>query len=264
MSTTTSNLVRLCRYFGFDPKSLWMNLAHTPSFLAQLCQYRRLNADPSFRAKLSSLWPILSEYGKSAGIGDWGYFYQDLWAARKIYCRRPTRHVDVGSRIDGFISHLLVFMPVCLVDIRPLTGEVAGLSVITDDATDLHGFESGTVDSLSSLHAAEHFGLGRYSDPVEPAAWRRFLKSLQRVLAINGRLYFSVPIGRQRVEFNAHRIFDPQTILATFDALDLVSFSFVDQNSRLHENVPPEQAQGLETGCGLFEFTKQSASGTPA
>jgi hypothetical protein len=257
-------ILSLWRFFGFDPRTTWVNLSRTPSFLAQLGQYQRLNTDPSFRAKLSSLWPILHDSGQAAGIQDWVYFHQDLWAARKIFCRRPARHVDIGSRVDGFISHLLVFMPVCLVDIRPLTREVTGLSVVTDDATDLRMFESGTVDSLSSLHAAEHFGLGRYSDPVDPAAWRRFMKSLQRVLAASGRLYFSVPIGRQRVVFNAHRIFDPQTILDTFDALDLVSFSFLDDKSRLHENVPPEQAQGLENGCGLFEFTKQSASGIQA
>lgn len=253
------HLLGLCRFLGFDPKTMWLNVARTPSFVRQLAQYRRLNAEPSFRAKLGCLRPILHESGQEAGIQDWVYFHQDLWAARKIYCRHPARHVDIGSRVDGFISHLLVFMPVCLVDIRPLTCEVSGLSVVTDDATALRMFETGTVESLSSLHAAEHFGLGRYSDPVDPEAWRRFMKSLKRVLAPNGRLYFSVPVGRQRVEFNAHRVFDTQTILDTFDALDLVSFSFVDGGGRLHENVPPEQARGIEGGCGLFEFAKQPA-----
>jgi hypothetical protein len=258
----SANPLSLCRFLGFDPKTLWLNATRTPSFFKQLGLYRRLNTDPSFRARLSDLWPMLHESGRAAGIEDWVYFYQDLWAARKIFGRRPARHVDIGSRVDGFISHLLVFMPVCFVDIRPLTHPVTGLSVVTDDATELRMFESGTVESLSSLHAAEHFGLGRYSDRVDPDAWRRFMKSLQRVLARNGRLYFSVPIGRQRVEFNAHRVFDTQTILNTFDALSLVSFSFVDGSFRLHENVAPEQARGIETGCGLFEFTKQSASGT--
>jgi SAM-dependent methyltransferase len=252
-------LLSLCRFLGFEPKTLWLNLTRAPSFVMQLAQYQRLNTEPRFRAKFRYLWPILNESGKEAGIQDWVYFHQDLWAARKIYCRHPARHVDVGSRVDGFISQLLVFIPVCLVDIRPLTGEVTGLSVIRDDATELRTFETGSIESLSSLHAAEHFGLGRYSDPIDPGAWRRFMKSLQRVLAPNGRLYFSVPVGRQRVEFNAHRIFDIQTILDTFDALDLVSFSFVARNGRLHENVAPEQARGIEAGCGLFEFTKQSS-----
>lgn len=252
-------VLSLSRFLGFDPKTLLLNLAHTPSFVMQLTQYQRLNTEPRFNVKLRYLYPILNESWQEAGIQNWVYFHQDLWAARKIYCGHPTRHVDVGSRVDGFISHLLIFMPVCLVDIRPLTRGVRGLSVITDDATELRTFETGSIESLSSLHVAEHLGLGRYSDPIDPEAWRRFMKSLQRVLAPNGRLYFSVPVGRQRVEFNAHRVFDIQTILDTFDALDLVSFSFVDGSGRLHEDVAPEQAQGIEGGCALFEFTKRSS-----
>jgi len=238
---------------------MWLNLTRTPSFVVHLAEYQRLNTEPRLRAKLRDLWPFLNESGQEAGVQNWVYLHQDLWAARKIYCRRPARHVDVGSLVEGFISHLLVFMPVCFVDLRPLAGEVRGLSVITGDATELPTFETGSVESLSSLHAAEHFGLGRYSDPIDPDAWRRFMMSLQRVLAPNGRLYFSVPVGRERVEFNAHRIFDIQTILDTFHALDLVSFSFVDGKGRLRENVAPEEARGIEAGCGLFELTKPGA-----
>jgi SAM-dependent methyltransferase len=225
----------------------------------QLTQYQRLNTDPGFRARWSYSWPILNEAGQEAGIKNWVYFHQDLWAARRIYRRRPPCHIDIGSSVDGFVAHLLVFVPVCLVDIRPLAREVGGLSVITDDATELRTFETGSIESLSSLHAAEHFGLGRYSDPIDPDAWRRFAKSLQRALAPNGRLYFSVPVGRQRVVFNAHRIFDIQTILDAFDVLEVVSFSFVEDNGRFHENITPEQSRALGGGCGLFEFTKPAS-----
>lgn len=246
----------ISRFLGFDPKITCLNVGRTPLFLQQLRQYQRLNTDPDFRVRLSDVWPILCESHQEAGVRDWTYFRQDLWAARKIYCRRPAQHVDIGSRVDGFISHLLVFMPVCLVDIRPLKKDVAGLSVVTGDATELAMFEANSVPSLSSLHAAEHFGLGRYSDPVEPDAWRRFIGSLQRVLSPGGRLYFSVPIGRQRVEFNAHRVFDFATILDEFTGLSLVSFSIVESSGRFQEDVAPEQSRGIDLGCGLFEFTK--------
>jgi SAM-dependent methyltransferase len=250
------SLKSMCRFLGFDPHITWTNVKRVPMFIQQLRQYQRLNADPSFRAELLNLWPILNESEKQAGVQDWTYFQQDLWAARKIFCRRPAQHVDIGSRIDGFISHLLVFMPVCLVDIRPLKEDVEDLTVVTGDATELSMFEANSIQSLSSLHAAEHFGLGRYSDPVDPDAWRRFLKSLQRVLAPDGRLYFSVPVGLQRVEFNAYRVFDFQTILYTFDRLKLVSLSFVDGRGQIHDNNAPEHAQVIEGACGLFEFTK--------
>ncbi|HWF86113.1 MAG TPA: hypothetical protein VG222_14745 [Vicinamibacterales bacterium] len=48
------------------------------------------------------------------------YFHQDLWVAKRIYAARPAAHVDIGSRIDGFVAHLLTFMPVTVIDVRPL------------------------------------------------------------------------------------------------------------------------------------------------
>ena len=86
-------------------------------------------------------------------------------------------------------------MPVTVVDIRPLKSSVDGLTFVQDDATELARFPTGSVHSLSSLHAAEHFGLGRYSDPIDPDACFKFMKALERVLAPNGRLYFSVPVA---------------------------------------------------------------------
>ena len=39
--------------------------------------------------------------------------------AQKIFEARPLRHVDVGSRIDGFIAHVASFRVVEEIDIRP-------------------------------------------------------------------------------------------------------------------------------------------------
>jgi hypothetical protein len=202
------------------------------------------------------MYPILSEKVDSAGQAGGHYFHQDLWAARRIFERKPERHMDIGSLVHGFVAHVLVFMPVTAVDIRPLESNVRGLTFVQDDATELSRFESDSVASLSTLHAAEHFGLGRYSDPIDPDACFKFMNALQRVLAPGGRLYFSVPVGRERVEFNAHRVFAVQTILDAFSGLRLVSFSFVGDEGDLHEDVRPEEMPESRLACGLFEFTK--------
>jgi predicted SAM-dependent methyltransferase len=149
-------------------------------------------------------------------------------------------------------------MPVTVVDIRPVDSIVDGLQFVQDNATDLTQFEDNSVGSLSTLHAAEHFGLGRYSDPVDPQACFRFMRALQRVLCPGGRLYFSVPIGRERVEFNAHRVFATKTILNTFCQLSLISFSFIGDDGHLYDNIDPAKTTNSEYGCGLFEFTKPS------
>jgi len=202
----------------------------------------------------------LYDDGPSAVL-DPHYFQQDIWAARKVVARRPERHVDIGSRIDGFVAHLLAArIPVTVIDIRPPPIVIEGLTFIQADATTLEGFADNSVESLSSLHACEHVGLGRYGDTIDPDGWEKAMRSMARVLAPGGRLYFAVPVGRERVVFNAHRVFDPITVTNTLCALDACDFSWIGDDGVMRRSKPPwggiQEAVGCEYGCGLFEFTK--------
>ncbi len=252
----SSFLKRQSYLTGFHPRILYRSLKGLPAFLRDASKYQTMNSSASFRVRLKHIFPILSDKEDSAGLAEGHYFHQDLWAARKIFVRRPATHVDIGSRVDGFVAHLLTFMPVTVVDIRRLESDLSGLTFLQDDASELRHVEANSIASLSSLHAAEHFGLGRYSDPIDPQACFKFMLALQRVLSPGGRLYFSVPIGRERVEFNAHRVFAPQTVLNSFSLLELVSFSFVGDDGRLYEDVDPTAIPASDLACGLFEFTK--------
>jgi hypothetical protein len=247
---------KLAYWTGFSPGVLLRTAKGIPRFLSDLRKYQRMHRGSSFRISLRHLFPILTDRGDSAGVASGHYFHQDLWAAKQIFERAPERHVDIGSRLDGFVSHLLVFMPVTIIDIRQLESSVPGLNFVRDDAMHLSGIASDSLGSVSSLHAAEHFGLGRYSDPIDPSACFQFMNALQRVLAHDGRLYFSVPVGRERVEFNAHRVFAPKTIVDSFPQLQLLSFSYVGDDENLHEDGDMAAAAKCDYGCGLFQFTK--------
>jgi hypothetical protein len=242
---------------GFQPTVLVKSLIAIPAYVRDVRAYRKMNDLTSFQFSVRDAFPILTDMKSAAGITGGHYFHQDLWAARKIFVEHPTEHCDIGSRVDGFIAHLLVFMPVTVVDIRPITSNIAGLTFFQDDASELKNIMDNSVRSLSTLHTAEHFGLGRYTDPIDPQGSFKFMASLQRVLAPGGKLYFSVPVGRERVEFNAHRVFDPATILRSFSMLDLVSFSFVGDDDLLYEDRDPLKMPPSEMACGLFEFTKR-------
>lgn len=110
------------------------------------------------------------------------YLIQDLWAAAKIFEDGYNgKHYDIGSRVDGFITHLLAFgKKVVLVDIRPLPYYIKNLSFIQADATDLSEFEDNSIFSMSALCSLEHFGLGRYGDPIDPNACFKAIKAIQR------------------------------------------------------------------------------------
>jgi hypothetical protein len=180
--------------------------------------------------------PILHEWNEtSGGLGT--YFHQDLTVARWIRETAPVRHVDVGSRIDGFIGHLAVFREVEVIDIRPSPGEVSGLRFHQLDVmAELPEKWLECTDSLSCLHTIEHFGLGRYGDELDPSGHLKGLDQLKRMVAPGGLLYLSTPIGPERVEFNAHRIFAAETMVAWFaDGWEIERCAVLDDLNRITE-----------------------------
>jgi SAM-dependent methyltransferase len=121
-------------------------------------------------------------------------------------------------------------------------------------------FKDGSIASLSSLHVIEHVGLGRYGDPVDPAGYLKAAAELSRVLAPGGRLLLSTPIGHERTCFDAHRVFDPQTVIQAFGNLALIEFSLIDdEGRRIIADATFDHARRCEYGCGLFVFQKPPA-----
>jgi hypothetical protein len=230
-------------------------LRRLPRFMRHAAEYRRA-ADGRFPLTMNDVEPVLTDFTAQAGIARGHYFHQDLWAARRIFAHRPQHHIDIGSRIDGFVAHVLTFMPVTVVDIRELESNVEGLTFVRGDMCQLGSFPSESIESLSCLHAIEHVGLGRYGDAVDPRGWHHALRELVRVLAPAGRLYLGTPVGRERLCFNSQRVFAPGTILDTLADLRLVSFCAVDDEERLVADACPEAFADARCACGLFEFTK--------
>jgi SAM-dependent methyltransferase len=181
-------------------------------YISDVFRYRNCRKN-NMPLKFRNLYPCLYDYKDQAGKAKGHYFHQDILVARKIFERKPEKHYDIGSRIDGFIAHLLVFREVIEIDIRKLETGVRNLVFIQEDATTLKQMANNSAESVSALHSIEHFGLGRYGDKVNPSADIQAMQSLMRVLKPGGRLYFSVPVGRPRVEFNAHRVYDPESLM---------------------------------------------------
>lgn len=256
MSSLGRVLRRALPHAGIDAGRLAASVRAMPQFARDYRAYRStLLAAGRPVPALADLFPVLGDRDDDSGSATGHYFHQDLWAARKVFATRPTMHYDIGSRIDGFVAAVSVFQPVTVIDVRPLAAEIENLSFVRADATRLD-FADESIDSISTLHAVEHFGLGRYGDPIDPDGWRTAISELVRVAAPGGRVYFSTPIGRERTMFNAHRVFAPATILGAFDGLDLVSFGAVDDAGELLADPDPGDFATADYSCGLFEFTR--------
>jgi hypothetical protein len=186
------------------------------------------------------------------------YFHQDLVVAQKIFEAQPRRHVDVGSRIDGFVAHVATFRPIEIIDIRVIESKVPNISFLLGDLMKPSDIRS---DSLSCLHTIEHFGLGRYGDPVDPQGHLKGFENLVQMLEKGGTLYISFPISSdERVEFNAHRVFNPLSILGWkgSESLSLKDFAYVDDSGDVHKDTSPQVAadEKLIYGCGIYTFEK--------
>lgn len=245
------------RVIGVNPFYIYYYFKGIPFFVLDMVKYYlKAKDNDTFQIKLQNIYPIFGDRFSDAGSAKGHYFHQDIWAAKKIYQNNPKEHLDIGSRVDGFISHLLVFRHVTVIDIRPLQSKVDNLSYQQGDITSLH-FSDNSIRSLSSLHAIEHIGLGRYGDKIDAKGWQKALLEIQRVLQVGGKLYLGLPIGKECVYFNAHRVFDVNTVINTLNELSLVSFSYIDDDGDFHESTDiSSPVTEMRYGCGLFEFTK--------
>ena len=241
--------------YGVDCVRLWHSILGMPGFVRSALAYERLSrSEPGMRLHLRHLRPYLADWFGSAGAIDAEYFYQDWWVARQVLHRDPVNHLDIGSRLDGLVSHLLVFRSVEFLDVRQLQLDVPGFSCKVGDARDLECYESASFESVSCLHAIEHIGLGRYGDPVDPAGPAKAASEICRVVAPGGYAYVSAPIGRERLEFNGQRVFAPRTMLEMFSGLHLEMFSAIDDNGRFWEDSNPDSFMSARDACGIFVF----------
>lgn len=248
---------RTVRELGLNLRRVGM-ASKLPRYFRDLQRWRRDGGT------VTSLYPVLSDWSDQAGSASGAYFHQDLFVARQIFAAQPKRHIDVGSRIDGFVAHVAVFREIEVLDIRPVHARIPNVRFLQADL--MAGAEAlhRSTDSLSCLHALEHFGLGRYGDPIDPRGHLRGFKSLVDILCPGGTLYLSFPIGRPVVEFNAHRVFHCTEVLSwpNADCLELTRFDFVDDAGDLHESVAidkiADECRSLVHGCGIYTFKRLS------
>lgn len=233
-----------------DPRLMlaWPGL---PRYFLSWLSFRRQKSGMS--ASWHDTFPQLSDAVRATPF-DPHYFYQGCWLARRLARSAPSQHVDVGSSVL-MIGVLSAHVATVFVDYRPLQTHLPDLTSVGGDITRLP-FADRSLASLSCLHVIEHIGLGRYGDPLDAAGASRAASELQRTVAEGGRLYLSTPIGRERVCFNAHRVFSPSTIQSMFAELRLAEFSYVDDEGVLHQSASPQQVPTMEYGCGFFEFVR--------
>jgi SAM-dependent methyltransferase len=214
-----------------------------------------------FKSQLSepvdiSEHPFLDEATEITGIEP-HYTYHPAWAARVLAQTKPAKHIDISSAMY-FSNIVSAFIPTEFYDYRPAPIVLSNYTSGRADLTDLH-FKSNSIESLSCMHTVEHIGLGRYGDPIDAYGDQKAMDELARVLAPGGTLLFVTPIGNERIEFNAHRVYNYATIIEGFKTLKLKEFSLIPDDFEevgYITNPSTEIINKQHWGCGCFWFTK--------
>ena len=243
--------------FGIDLIKMMRSVQGLPRYIRDLFRFR------AGYAGHIELVPCLHDWHEEGGATKNEYFWQDLVVARKIFTAKPEKHVDIGSRVDGFVAHVASFREIEVFDIRPITTSIPGVTFKQADLMNPAVAMTDYCDSLSCLHALEHFGLGRYGDPIDPKGYESGIRNMSNILRTGGVFYLSVPVGIERVEFNAQHVFSPSTIadVAANNQLQLREFSMFSADSgwvetdASHETLV--EAGKRRYGLGIFTFIKK-------
>ena len=223
-------------------------------FKKEFNQFNELDKNKRLDNRWENRWPCLDDRTSETNF-DTHYIYHPAWAIRRIKEMAPAKHIDISSTLH-FCSMLSAYMPVEFYDYRPAALTLSGLKSEKADLTNLF-FETDSIESLSCMHTIEHIGLGRYGDPIEPDGDIKAINELKRVTAKGGSLYFVTPVGKPRIQFNAHRVYSFEMISSYFTGFELLDFSLVKDDGIYVSPAEPSLVAAQYYGCGCFHFQKK-------
>ncbi|MCW3073841.1 MAG: hypothetical protein JWP69_910 [Flaviaesturariibacter sp.] len=229
-------------------------VARSAEYLNELAKFRELS-DGRFSIDNKDVYPCLSDKIKFTPF-DQHYTYHPAWAARKVAEINPAQHVDISS-ILSFSAIVSAFVPVKFYDYRPADLNLPGLDSGFADLKQLP-FESGSIESLSCMHTIEHIGLGRYGDELDAQGDLKAIAELKRVTKPGGNILFVTPVGKPRIEFNAHRVYSFGQVTNYFSPFTLKEFSLIPDSGGLVQNADPSLVQQQQYGCGCFWFKNEA------
>ncbi len=203
-------------------------------------------------------WNVYLDRMKATPTHPSGYkAFECLFAAKRL--QRLDIHgpvLDIGS-YQHFAIGLSAAFVVETIDVREVAAWLNSMYALyqctTGNGADLPADMNNCYNAVVALSSIEHFGLGRYGDPLNLNADREAVKGISRVLHKNGHLIFSVSIANNCVAptlaFNAHRVYTPETIHALCENAELT----LDKEAFYNRST--------DKPCLACDLTKQPAPG---
>lgn len=234
-----------------------INLVESPFIFIDYLKFILKDKGKRFKKSIFDFYPQIKDKTINTGF-DRHYIYHTSWAARVLKEINPKKHVDISSSLyfSGIVSS---FIPIDFYDYRPANLKLTNFESKKGDLNHLP-FLDNSIESISCMHTIEHIGLGRYGDRIDPDGDIKAINELKRVLKKGGNLVFVTPVGKPKIEFNAHRIYSYNQILNYFDGLELKEFSLIpefEESGGLIRNADSSLVKNENYACGCFWFIKK-------
>lgn len=155
--------------------------------------------------------------------------------------KHPIRDKDVailGSNKPWFESVCLHYGGRCTtIEYNRIVTDHPDLKILTPEEYDR---DPVLFDAAFSISSFEHDGLGRYGDPLNPEGDLEAMRKMKKMLKPGAILYLAVPVGRDRLIWNAHRVYGSlrlPLLLKGWKTLDTFGFepSAVDREKNGYE-----------------------------
>ncbi len=139
----------------------------------------------------------------------WYYGHTDTWLYKAI----ETYVGDFQGKTVGIIGSVTAWYEAIILAYngKPVTIEYnkiitdhPGIQVMTVEEYKKNPI---TFDYLLSVSSIEHDGLGRYGDPINPFGDIETMQELTGWLKEEGLFFLSMPVGKDLLVWNAHRIY---------------------------------------------------------
>jgi len=210
--------------------------------------------------KVKNFYPMLDDFDDIAGNIKNHFFHSDLLTSQRVFDKRPEKHLDIGSRIDGVVAQIASYRNLDVLDIRNVDIHPhKNINFVKRDLLQIKDLNDvDKYDSISSIGCLAHIGLGRYGDNIDPNGYKKAIKTISNLAKKNCNIYILTPVGKKGVEFNSHQVFDADQLIEEFkiNSLNLQEFHLVNDVGDLMLNAKLIDSVDLNFGGGYFVFQK--------
>jgi hypothetical protein len=158
---------------------------------------------PKFYAKEEIV--RLSERAMRHETNYYGKTDEWLYQALDKYSIKGLEVAVIGSATPWYEGICLCYGAKCTtIEYNKIVSDHPGITFMTVDE---YKRQPKRFDAALSISSFEHDGLGRYGDPLNPNGDLEAMQSMKQILKSGGLLFLAVPVGKDKLVWNAHRIY---------------------------------------------------------